>query len=56
MLETIKADFMRTLETTKAQEYDASREFASFSKETKASISTKETGMKDTGKAKGRVT
>merc|ERR1719407_136408 len=43
MLETIKSDFMRSIETTEAQEYAASREFAAFSQETKASISTKET-------------
>merc|ERR1719321_1251430 len=46
MLETIKSDFMRTIETTEAEEYKASREFAAFSQETKASISTKETGKK----------
>jgi len=44
MLETIKADFMRSLETVEANEYAASRSFAAFSQETKASISTKETG------------
>jgi hypothetical protein len=46
MLETIKSDFMRSIETTEAEEYAASRSFAAFSQETKASISTKETGMK----------
>merc|ERR1719482_1931506 len=46
MLETIKSDFMRSIETTEAQEYAASRSFAAFSQETKASISTKETGKK----------
>jgi hypothetical protein len=46
MLETIMSDFMRTLETTEAEEYKASRTFAAFSQETKASISTKETGKK----------
>jgi len=46
MLETIASDFTRTLETTEAEEYKASRVFAEFSKETKASISTKETGKK----------
>jgi hypothetical protein len=46
MLETIASDFMRTLETTEAEEYKASRVFAEFSQETKASISTKETGKK----------
>jgi len=46
MLETIASDFMRTLETTEAEEYKASRTFAAFSQETKASISTKETGKK----------
>merc|ERR1719398_208165 len=46
MLETIASDFMRTLETTEAEEYKASRVFAKFSQETKASISTKETGKK----------
>merc|ERR1719326_287461 len=44
MLETIKSDFMRTIETTESEEYAASRSFAAFSQETKASISTKETG------------
>merc|ERR1719482_1942073 len=44
MLETIKSDFMRTVETTEAEEYAASREFAAFSQETKASISAKEKG------------
>merc|ERR1719377_125858 len=44
MLETIASDFMRTIETTEANEYAASRSFAAFSQETKASISTKETG------------
>merc|ERR1719238_833155 len=43
MLETIKSDFMRSLETVEANEYAASRSFAAFSQETKASISTKET-------------
>jgi chromosome segregation ATPase len=46
MLETIASDFKRTLETTEAEEYKASRDFAAFSQETKASISTKETGKK----------
>merc|ERR550537_862651 len=46
MLETIASDFMRTLETTEAEEYKAPRVFAEFSQETKASISTKETGKK----------
>merc|ERR1719389_207323 len=46
MLEVIKSDFERTLETTETQEYEASREFADFSKTTKASIMTKETGLK----------
>merc|ERR1719207_301552 len=46
MLEVIKSDFERTLETTETQEYQASRDFADFSKTTKASIMTKETGLK----------
>merc|ERR1719197_2366486 len=36
MLQTIASDFMRTLETTEAEEYKASRTFAAFSQETKA--------------------
>jgi DNA repair exonuclease SbcCD ATPase subunit len=44
MLATIKSDFMRTIETTEKEEYAASRTFAAFSQETKASISSKETG------------
>jgi chromosome segregation ATPase len=43
MLETIKSDFERTLKTTEEEEYSASREFAAFSQETKASISSKTT-------------
>jgi len=48
MLETIKSDFERTLKDTEAAEYQASRDFAKFSQETKASISSKETGLKNT--------
>jgi len=48
MLETIKSDFERTLKDTEAAEYSASRAFAKFSQETKASISSKETGLKNT--------
>ena len=46
MLEVIQSDFERTLSTTEAEEYQASRDFADFSKTTKASIATKETGLK----------
>merc|ERR1719380_417400 len=40
------AGIIGTLETMEAEEYKASRTFAAFSQETKASISTKETGKK----------
>jgi chromosome segregation ATPase len=46
MLEVIKSDFERTLETTESNEYQQSRDFADFSRTTKASIATKETGLK----------
>jgi len=46
MLETIKSDFERTLKDTEAEEYQASRDFAKYSQETKVSIATKETGLK----------
>merc|ERR1719181_2035828 len=45
MLETIQSDFERTLKDTEAAEYKASRDFAAFSQETKASISAKEKGL-----------
>jgi len=48
MLETIKSDFERTVKTTEEEEYKASREFAAFSQETKVSISSKTTGLKNT--------
>merc|ERR1719359_1944444 len=48
MLETIKSDFERTVKTTEEEEYKASREFAAFSQETKVSISSKSTGLKNT--------
>jgi hypothetical protein len=44
MLEQIKSDFEHTLKSTEEAEYAASREFAAFSMETKASIASKETG------------
>jgi len=44
MLEQIKSDFEHTLKSTEDAEYAASREFAAFSQETKASIASKETG------------
>merc|ERR1719158_2477188 len=48
MLETIKSDFERTLKDTEADEYQAGRDFAKYSQETKVSIATKETGLKQT--------
>ena len=48
MLETIHSDFARTLKDTEAAEYKASRDFAAFSQETKASISSKSAGLKNT--------
>jgi hypothetical protein len=48
MLETIKSDFERTVKTTEEEEYKASREFAAFSQESKVSISSKSTGLKNT--------
>jgi len=48
MLETIKSDFERTLKDTEAEEYQASRDYAKYSQETKVSIATKETGLKQT--------
>jgi len=44
MLATIKSDFERTLSETTAAENQASRDFTKFSKETKASIASKERG------------
>merc|ERR1719199_914630 len=48
MLETIASDFERTHSTTEAAEAEAAREYVKFDRETKASISTKETGLKQT--------
>merc|ERR1719269_67071 len=48
MLETIKSDFERTLKDTEAEEYQAGRDFAKYSQDTKVSIATKETGLKQT--------
>jgi chromosome segregation ATPase len=47
MLETIKSDFERTLKNTEKEEYDASRDFATFSQETKVSIQSKTTERKN---------
>jgi len=48
MLETIKSDFERTLKNTAADEYQASRDFAAFSLESKASIAGKTKGLEQT--------
>jgi hypothetical protein len=48
MLDVIKSDFEHTLKSTEESEYTASREFAAFSQETKASIASKETGLEHT--------
>lgn len=45
MLETIASDFERTEAETEAAEKKAHREFIEYDRETKASISTKETGL-----------
>jgi len=47
MLETIKSDFERTIKQTSDAEYAASSDFAKFDTETKASISSMETGIKN---------
>merc|ERR1719271_825651 len=48
MLETIRGDFERTVSSTEAAEYQAGRDFAKFSQETKASIASKEKGLEQT--------
>jgi hypothetical protein len=45
MLETIQSDFERTLSQTDAAETQSYRDFVAFSKETKASKASKETGL-----------
>jgi chromosome segregation ATPase len=47
MLETIKSDFERTIKETSSAEQAASADFAKFDTETKASISSMETGIKN---------
>jgi hypothetical protein len=47
MLETIKSDFQRTIDETSSSEKQSSEDYAQFSEETKASISGKETGLKN---------
>jgi hypothetical protein len=47
MLETIKSDFQRTIDTTSSSEKQSSEDYAQFNEETKASISGKETGLKN---------
>ena len=46
MLETIASDFERTQAQTEAAEQKAHREFIEYDRETKASISTKDTGAR----------
>jgi len=52
MMNVIKSDFERTIETTKNSEYEAARAFAEFDTTTKSSIAAKETakGMKESDK------
>merc|ERR1719230_673057 len=52
MMNVIKSDFERTIETTKSSEYEAARAFAEFDTTTKSSIAAKETakGMKESDK------
>jgi hypothetical protein len=47
LLATIKSDFERTLSQTEAAEKESYTDFAAFSKETKASIAAKQTGVKN---------
>jgi len=47
MLETIKSDFERTIDETSSSEKQSSEDYAQFNEETKASISGKETGLKN---------
>jgi len=48
MLEVIKGDFARSIKETKAAEDQAQRDFIEFERETKMSITTKETGLDHT--------
>merc|ERR1719377_300521 len=48
ILETIKSDFERTVSETEAAEKTSYTDFTAFSKDTKASKSAKETGLKQT--------
>merc|ERR1719331_459539 len=48
ILETIKSDFERTVTETEAAEKTSYTDFTAFSKDTKASKSAKETGLKQT--------
>merc|ERR1719198_2726066 len=48
MLATIESDFKRTISETQTAEENSYREFVAFSKETKASKASKETGLTNT--------
>merc|ERR550514_1353377 len=48
MMEVIKGDFARTISETTAAEEQAQRDFIEFERETKMSITTKETGLEAT--------
>ena len=49
--QVIKGDFARSIKETKAAEDQAQRDFIEFERETKMSITTKETGLDHTDRA-----
>ena len=51
----IKGDFARTIKETKAAEAQAQQDFIEFERETKMSITTKETGLDHTDRSQSQI-